>query len=254
MGAGLVYDPEPFEVRFLRRPNRFLAEVQPLSGDRPQLVHVPNPGRMEELLIPGQTRGYVRPVAREGRRTRGTLVTVEHDGTLVSIDTLAANTLVGAALRSGAVTGFGRVGWRAEVSWGPHRFDFARLGRRRPDVAELLEVKSSNLKVGDLALFPDAPTERGARHLEALADERRRGLRCSVVIVVQRGDARAFAPNRALDPEFARAFDRAVGAGVRVVAYSLRVAPDRLEWGRRLPVVVEAKENLFRRVGPNAGR
>jgi sugar fermentation stimulation protein A len=118
----------------------------------------------------------------------------------------------------------------------------------------LLEVKSSNLRVGPLARFPDAPTERGTRHMKALARACRSGIRTDVVIVVQRSDADAFAPNRALDPDFAEAFDRARAAGVGVSAYRLKVRPKELEWGEAIPVLKKSKENIFNRHGSNAGR
>jgi len=252
--VGIRYAGLPREVVFLRRPNRFLAFVRPVAGGPAQAVHVPNPGRMRELLVPGVTRGYVVPARNPQRATSATLVSVIHEGTLVSIDTMAANRLVARALADGGVGPLPRTGWRAEVPWGRHRFDFARLdpGSGRP--VHLLEVKSSNLKEGRRALFPDAPTERGTRHLDALAEARRAGVRADVVFAVQRSDVEEIAPNRALDPAFAAAFDRARAAGVRTTAYRLTVRPEGVRWGPPMAVLEGARENIFNRHGSNAVR
>ncbi|MCI4328941.1 MAG: DNA/RNA nuclease SfsA [Thermoplasmata archaeon] len=230
--------PLPTEpVRFLGRPNRYLAKVAPLEGGPSFDAHVPNPGRMRELLIPGVTTGFALPVPSSHRKTSHTLVSVVHDGTLVSIDTLLANRIVEPALAAGAVRGLGRGPWIPEVRWGHQRFDFARRSRVSGEVVHFLEVKSSNLKVGRTAMFPDAPTARGTHHLETLTRLRRRGLRADVVFVVQRADAVQFTPNRALDPKFGVAFDRARAAGVRCSAYRLDVVPGGARWGARIPLV-----------------
>jgi len=230
------YDGAPVAVRFLRRPNRFLAVVQ-VAPDGPVVrCHVPNPGRMEELLIPGGTTGYIVPADRPGRSTRFDLVAVRHGRTLVSVDTRLGNRIVRAALDRSPPSGLEGGGWRAEVTFGRHRFDFARVDPPSGRPTALLEVKSSNLRVGRTAFFPDAPTVRGARHLEALARAHRAGVDGHVLFVVQRRDVDAFAPNRALDPAFARAFDRALDAGVTVRAHRLNVAPEGAVWGPAVPV------------------
>lgn len=253
MSVRLRYEGTPREVVFLRRPNRFLAVVRSVRGGRPGSVHVPNPGRMVELLVPGATRGWILAARNPDRATSATLVSVGHEGTLVSIDTLAANRIVALALRAGAVGPLPRTGWRAEFPMGHHRFDFARLDPATGHVVHLLEVKSSNLKDGRLARFPDAPTERGARHLDALAAARRQGVRADVVIAVQRSDVDGFAPHWALDPTFARSFERARAAGVGVWVYTMEIRPGEIRWGRRLPLIERARENIFNRHGSNAG-
>ena len=229
------YGGRPEEVLLLARPNRYRARVRRPGGGRPFDVHVPNPGRMEELLVPGSTRGYVVRAPGPTRKTAFDLVAVRHGRSLVSIDPRASNRLARAALERRWLTGAPAGPWSAEVRWGRSRLDF---GRRDPQgrLTALLEVKSSNLRVGSTALFPDAPTLRGTRHLEELVRARRAGRFAGVLFVVQRRDVRSFAPNRALDPAFARAFDRARAAGVRVWAISLRVRPGRLEWGTPLHV------------------
>ena len=223
-------------VLFLRRPNRYLAIVQRESRGPTFAAHVPNPGRMEELLIPGETLGFAVPAFRPGRKTRFDLVAVRHGAELVSIDSRVANRLVALALPMGTVAGLPRTHWRAEPSVGHARLDFGRFhpGTGRPE--GYLEVKSSNLRVGEEALFPDAPTERGRRHLEVLATLARRGIRCDLLFAIQRDDVRAFRPNRVLDPEFSAALDRARESGVRVHAIRMRVSPDRVQLSEVVPV------------------
>ncbi|HEV2519632.1 MAG TPA: DNA/RNA nuclease SfsA [Thermoplasmata archaeon] len=224
-------------IRFLRRPNRYLAIVQRESGGSPFAAHVPNPGRMEELLVPGDTLGFAVPAARPGRKTRFDLVAVRHGPELVSIDSRVANRLVAVALPMGIVAGLPHTHWRAEPTVGHARLDFGRFhpGTGRPE--GYLEVKSSNLRVGEEALFPDAPTQRGRRHLEVLTSLARRGIRCDVLFAIQRDDVRAFRPNRVLDPEFAAALDRARGSGVGVHAIRMQVSPDRVRLSEVVPVV-----------------
>lgn len=233
VSAGYTGPARP--VRFLERPNRFLARVAGARG-RAFLAHVPNPGRMEELLVPGATVGYVVPAGAAGRATHWDLVAVVRSRTLVSVDSRIANRLVGRLLREAPPRGLPRGGWHAEVPWGRHRFDFARRTTARGPWTQLLEVKSSNLRVGRTALFPDAPTERGTQHLETLTRAQRAGVDAHVLFAIQRDDVAEFAPNRELDPAFARALDAAVVAGVSVRAYRLRVAPDSVTWGERVPV------------------
>lgn len=201
-------------------------------------VHVPNPGRMEELLIPGSTVASVVSVTpNPTRKTRHDLVAVRHGRTWVSIDTRVSNRLVEAVLAGQAIRSLrGPIPWRREFTLGHHRFDFARLDASGQLVG-LLEVKSSNLKVGRTALFPDAPTIRGAQHLRELARQARRGVDATVLFIVQRNDVRQFTPNRYLDPRFGTAFDAARRAGVRLLAYSTRVSPGGIEWGRSIPVL-----------------
>jgi sugar fermentation stimulation protein A len=199
-------------------------------------VHVPNPGRMEELLVPGATEGWI--VVAKGdrnRRTRHDLIAVRHGRTTVSIDTRVANRLVYSALEEGRLSTFGPGPWRPEYFWSGCRWDFATVGADGPP-RSLIEVKSSNLKVGRTAFFPDAPTRRGTHHVQELANAARRGIRAGVLFAIQRSDVDRFAPNRRLDPAFAGALDRARRAGVVVQAFTLRVHPGHVEWGGAIPV------------------
>ncbi|MCI4331174.1 MAG: DNA/RNA nuclease SfsA [Thermoplasmata archaeon] len=242
----MEYAHAPVAVRFLSRPNRYLAEVETLRTGRRLFAHVPNPGRMEELLVPGRSTGFVIPAPGTHRKTHADLVSVYHRGTLVSIDSRMANRLVGAAFGLGRLRGFGGGRWAPEVAVGHHRLDF---GQRGPggNPTHLVEVKSSNLAMGRTAMFPDAPTLRGTAHVELLGRLQRRGVRCGLLIVVQREDVDEFTPNARLDPAFAAAFARAIRVGVRVEARTTGISPSGAVWGRRIPVLPGPRANVFRR-------
>ena len=240
-----TYGVPPIPVRFLERPNRYLAIVEPIAGGARFEAHVPNPGRMEELLVPMDTNGWVVASGGPTRRTAYDLVAVRHGRAIASIDTRIGNRLIARALDAGAIPTLPRGLWRAEVPRGAHRFDFALNDPDSGRITHLVEVKCSNLRVGRAAYFPDAPTLRGRLQLLALAAAIRRGMKATVLFVVQRPDVVALRPNRALDPEFGRAMDRAGRAGVRFLAYRIWVGPGEVAIDRRIPVDLRTSTKAF---------
>lgn len=207
----------------LRRLNRFAVEVE--VGGRPLAAHLPNSGRLRELLAPG-TPALLAPRPGAGRRTAFDLLLVRLGHTWVSADARLPNPLLREALDEGRIEPlrpYPQV--QSEVRFGGSRVDFLLRG---PAGHCLLETKSVTLVERGIALFPDAPTRRGVRHLEELVEARRRGLAVAVAFVVQRGDARAFAPHDEADPLFGRALRRAAHEGVMVLAYRCRVSPRRV--------------------------
>ena len=222
-------------ARFLERPNRFLAIVD-VEGRRVE-AHLPDPGRLKELLVPGR-RVWVRPARGEGRRTAFTLALAEAPtGELVSLVTTLPNALAAEALEAGRIREL--TGWEPlgrEQRWGRSRFDF-RLGR--PGGREmLLEVKSVTLVQDGRAFFPDAVTARGARHVRELAEAREAGLEAAVLFVAQRRDARSVTAARSIDPEFADALESAADAGVRLLGYRCRVTLTSARLTEPIPVSV----------------
>ncbi len=201
---------------FLRRRNRFVVEVE-LDG-RVVRAHLPNPGRLQEVLDPGR-RILLRP-APPGRRTAWTAVGADLGPFLVSLDATLPNRAFPSFLERGTVPELR--GWRIlarEPRLGEGRADFLLArGRRRVWV----EVKSVTLVENGLALFPDAPTVRGRRHLEELAGLVQRGEEALVLFVVQRPDATRFGPHAGIDPKFAEAFREALAAGVAARAVVCR--------------------------------
>ncbi|MBI4344119.1 MAG: DNA/RNA nuclease SfsA [Euryarchaeota archaeon] len=199
---------------FLRRPNRFTVLVE--IGGVPRTCHLPNPGRLEELLVPG-AKVFLREKGEGKRRTGYDLVAVSHQGGLVSVDSRLPNRLVEEALAEGRIPPFRRCHLaRGEVSYGRSRFDFLLQCGDRPC---LLEVKSCTLVRDGRALFPDAVTDRGRRHGLELARAHQEGYRAAVLFVVQRTDASIFSPNDATDPAFGEALRWAAWQGVEVLAY-----------------------------------
>ena len=210
--------------QFVRRLNRFAALVE--VGGRRALAHVANSGRLGELLVPGHAV-YLRCPPAEGRRCPYDLALVQYRGRLVSVDARLPNLLVAEALAAGRIAPLcGYPLTRAEVRQGSHRLDFVL---ERPGARCLVEAKSCTLVEGGVALFPDAPTERGRRHVELLtravqhAPRPRGRTDAAVVFVVQRADAVAFRPHAEADPALALALARAARAGVRILAYRCRV-------------------------------
>lgn len=219
----------------MARPNRFLVRAR-LDGGRVVRAACRDPGRLERLLVPG-VELRLRPAPRGTRRTRFDLVLARQGRAWVSVVPVAANDVLAAALARGDADGLrGARVLAREVRRGHSRFDFLLLLRGR---SLWTEVKSVGLVEHGVALFPDAPSARAARHLRELTALARAGEAALVVFVVQRAGARVVAPFASRDPEFARALGEAVSGGVRVRAYACRVGPRGL--GLAGPLRVRAR-------------
>jgi sugar fermentation stimulation protein A len=229
--AGTAFEPLA-RATFVARPHRFL--VQARRGGRRIEVACRDPGRLLGLLSPG-TPLLLAPRAGKHRKTRYDLVLVRAGGRWLSLVPVLANRIFESALRAGAVPGLhGARVLAREVKHGRSRFDLLLEHRGRRVLAE---VKSAGGLLRDgCALFPDAPTERGRRHLRELAAYSRAGGHALVAFVVQRPDVRRFSPNRALDPGFADALDEAAAAGVRLLAFACAVSPRGCRLLRRIPI------------------
>lgn len=228
-------------ARFLSRPNRFIACVE-LDG-REETVHVKNTGRCRELLAPGATV-FLEESGNSARKTRFDLIAVEKvlpdlPPLLINMDAQAPNKVFGEwmAAGHGAQMGLPKPELlRPETTWGNSRFDFYWEG---PGGKGFVEVKGCTLERSGLALFPDAPTLRGVKHLHELAAARQAGYQCAVCFVLQMKGCYAFCPNEDTHPEFGQALREAAAAGVRVLAVDCRVTPDSLVIDRPVPVHLE---------------
>lgn len=211
--------------RFVRRLNRFAATVK-VEG-RSVEAHVPNSGRLHELFLPGAEVRLAPQHPSPTRRTAYDMALVRVGRQWVAMDARKPPAILLEALEAGRVAPF--AGCRPvarEPVYGAGRFDLElACGGQRC----LVETKSVTLVVEGCALFPDAPTERGRRHLRELVSAVQAGLRAAVVFIVQRPDAGCFAPHVAADPAFARALRQAAQAGVAVHAYRCHVDPQRIE-------------------------
>lgn len=214
---------------FLSRPNRFVAHVQ-INGVT-ETVHVKNTGRCRELLVPG-ARVYLEGNSDPKRKTAWDLVAVEKGGRLINMDAQAPNRVFDRWVRSGGfLPGVTLV--RPEVRFGQSRFDFyveADGGRH------FIEVKGVTLEQDGVARFPDAPTQRGVKHLEELIRAREQGYESWVCFVIQMTPVRWLEPNDATHPAFGDALRRAAAAGVHVLAVDCAVTPDSLTIQRPVPV------------------
>lgn len=221
------------EGTFLDRPNRFLAVVE-LDGVRVE-AHVPDPGRLEELLRP-RARVRLRPALAPGRRTAWDMIGVRSPRGWVNIDSRLPNLLFAEAVREGRLAEFGRAcDITPEYPFVRSRFDFRLDCGGAPC---LVEVKGCTLVMGGVALFPDAPTLRGARHVEELAKAVSEGWRACAVFVVKHPGARQFSPHEATDPLFASALRRAAAAGVEVLAYLAPWRGRSIRLEKSLPVAL----------------
>lgn len=223
------------EGRFMARNNRFRVTVE-VAGQR-VAAHLPNSGRLRELLVPGR-RVLLAEQDRPGRRTRYDLGLVEVEDHWVSVDARLPNDLVEEALRDGRLAPFaGYSTVHREAAWGRSRFDFRLEGTGQPPC--LIEVKSVTLVVEGLGCFPDAVTLRGRRHLIELAEAVTEGYRAAVVFVVQRDDALGLRPHDESDPDFGSELRQRLRQGVEVYAYRCRVDPQRIEIDQPLPVYLD---------------
>ena len=214
---------------FRARPNRFIAHVE-VDGAA-EVVHVKNTGRCREFLVPGAAV-YLEESANPARKTRYDLIAVEKGDLLVNMDAQAPNKVFQEWAEGG---GFlpGLTSLRPETTWGSSRFDFYwEAGERRGFV----EVKGVTLEEDGHARFPDAPTERGVKHLEELIRCQDEGYEAAVCFVIQMAGMKDFAPNDVTHPAFGAALRKAAGAGVRVLARECRVTPDRLTMAGPVPV------------------
>lgn len=194
--------------------------------DRILPAFLPNPGRMCELLTPG-TEVILREIAtKKNRKTDYDLIGVVYNGQMVSVDSRVPNKLVLEALKNGDIEELSEYNTiKPEYSYGHTRFDFLLANKYERC---LLEVKSCTLVKEGVAMFPDAETERGRKHLRDLMKAKREGYRSCVLFVIQRIDAQVFAPNDETDPEFGRALREAAEEGVEVYAYYSKFTGDMI--------------------------
>ena len=203
---------------FLKRPNRFIAEVE-IDG-RKETVHVKNTGRCRELLVPGCEVWLTAP-GTPGRKTKYDLVVVRKStGVLFNIDSQAPNKVVKEWL---STQGFDRV--IPEYTFGDSRIDFYM---EKGDERFLMEVKGCTLEFDGIGYFPDAPTERGVKHIRELIKAKARGYRTALAYVIQMEGVSEVRPHREMHSEFGEAIDDAINAGVEILFLRCKVEPDKL--------------------------
>ena len=216
------------QAHFLERPNRFIAHVE-LEGET-VVCHVKNTGRCRELLVPGATV-YLERGTNPARRTAWDLIAVEKGHRLINMDAQAPNRIFAQWIRQQEPG----IAVHPEYRYGDSRLDFCL---ERPEGLHLVEVKGVTLEENRNARFPDAPTERGVKHIRELQGAAECGLDAAIFFVVQLKDVNSVAPNDATHPAFGQALREAAAHGVRVLAYDCNVTPDSLTIRREVPVIL----------------
>ncbi|MBQ9151048.1 MAG: DNA/RNA nuclease SfsA [Clostridia bacterium] len=233
----MTYPTAVIPARFIARPNRFIATVD-INGV-PTTVHVKNTGRCRELLIPGATV-YLAASANPTRKTPYDLIAVDKvlaDGhkETVNMDSQAANDVAAEWLPvSGLFPTDAAI--RREVTHGDSRFDFCISNADGQGATAYLEVKGCTLERDGVALFPDAPTERGVKHIRELINLAEQGIAAYILFVIQMKGTHTFRPNDATHKAFGDALREAHEAGVHILAVDCHVSPDTVTVDGYIPV------------------
>ena len=220
--------------QFCSRPNRFLAVVR--IGGQEEIVHVKNTGRCRELLIPECTV-YLSRSDNPNRKTKYDLIAVEkqREGKpplLINLASQIPNAAAAEWLETGSLFSANAV-FRREVTHGSSRFDFSIMDG---NIQSFLEVKGVTLEQDGIALFPDAPTLRGVKHLQELTACQQAEIPAYLLLVIQMKEIRAFRPNDAMHPQFGEALRRAAAAGVTLLARDCIVTPDSITIDAPVPI------------------
>ena len=215
---------------FLARPNRFIAHVQ-IDG-QVEVVHVKNTGRCRELLPVG-AEVWCQRSDNPNRKTKYDLITVRKGHRLINMDSQAPNAAAKEWLLSG---GLGQIeNLRPETFHGDSRYDFSFT---RNGQTCFLEVKGVTLENDGICAFPDAPTQRGARHLRGLTQAAQEGYGAYVLFVIQMTDVKHLHPNDVTDPDFGTALREAAANGVTVMAVDCNVTVDTMTIGKEVPAIL----------------
>ena len=219
-------------AKFIARPNRFIAYVQ-LNGEE-VICHVKNTGRCKELLVPGCDI-YLAESDNLQRKTKYDLVAVNKNGELYNMDSYAPNIAAGEYLKQKYP--FAKI--YPERKFGNSRFDFYI---EDGDDKIILEVKGVTLEKDGVALFPDAPTERGVKHIRELTEYSEKGYKTQILFVIQTANINSFSPNDDTHKEFGDALRNAKEKGVTVTAVNCTVTPDSMKIKDEVKVVLKNKQ------------
>lgn len=220
---------------FIKRPNRFIAHV--MINGREEIAHVKNTGRCKELLIPGAIV-YLQEHDNPNRKTRFSLIAVQKGELLVNIDSQAPNKVMMEALTKGLSlpelnSPISQI--KPESVYGSSRFDFyITAGNQKA----YLEIKGVTLEDEGVAKFPDAPTQRGVKHILELMEAVKEGFLAYAVFIVQMKGVSHVTPNDETHSEFGQALRQAHNEGLKIIAYDCLVAPNLLELNEAIPVIL----------------
>lgn len=234
----MIINKEIKIAKFIRRPNRFQGFVE-LNGEE-IMVHVPNTGRCREILTPG-TEVILRKEDNPQRKTSFDLIAGYKGDKLINIDSQIPNKVVEEALKEGKIDALSRYKHvNREKTFGNSRFDF-KLSISDIEIPEqeyYLEVKGVTYETNGLTKFPDAPTERGTKHLLELIEVKKSGRGAGVIFLIQMDNVKAFTPHDSMDKVFGDALRKAYNNGVDVFAYSCQVEPNLIRLDREVKVIL----------------
>ena len=218
-------------AKFVSRPNRFISYVN-IDG-KSEIVHVKNTGRCKELLIP-QANVYLEIAENPARKTKYDLITVEKNNTLVNIDSQAPNKVMEEWLKKGKIFSKKAI-IKREFTYNKSRFDFyVEDGKRKA----FIEVKGVTLERDGIAYFPDAPRERGVKHIQELQSSLKEGYEAYIIFVIQMKRINELRPNDVTHKAFGDALRKASKAGVKVLALDCIIKPDSIVADQPIAVVL----------------
>jgi len=218
---------------FKLRPNRFIAEVD--IGGKEEIVHVKNTGRCREILIEG-TEVILEKARGSSRKTDYSLIAAYKGDMLINIDSQVPNSVIYEAIKGNRIIGLENVRYiKREVKYDNSRFDiyFEKEGKKG-----FVEVKGVTLEKEGVAMFPDAPTLRGTKHLYEMSRAVEEGLSGYIIFLIQLKGVKFFTPNSIMDKEFAKALNYADKMGVKILAYDSIVSEGEIKIGNEIPVVL----------------
>lgn len=221
------------KAQFLNRPNRFIAEV--LINEKPEVVHVKNTGRCKEILREGAVV-YLEKAENPDRKTAFSLISAYKEGLLINIDSQVPNAVVFDAIKEGLVKEIQEtIVLKREVTYGKSRFDLYfenEVGKG------FVEVKGATLEKDGVVMFPDAPTERGTKHICEMIKAVEAGYQGYIFFLIQMKEVKFFTPNKEMDVTFSTALKKAQEAGVKILAYSSYVTEDEIILGSKVTVIL----------------
>ncbi len=230
----MKYNKEIIKAEFIERPNRFHANVK--VKDEIIKVHVPNTGRCREILVPGCTV-FLRKEDNPTRKTPFDLIAAIKDNKLISIDSQIPNKVVDEALKNKKIEKLNKsVNILREKTYGKSRFDFKISTEEGQEY--FLEVKGVTLEENGHSRFPDAPTERGTKHILELIEAKKEGYGAGILFLIQLEEVCSFKPNDITDPKFADTLRQAKDNGVDIFAYNCKVTEDSIELNERIEIIL----------------
>ena len=231
----MKFDKKICRATFLKRPNRFNAHV--VLNNEEIVVHVPNTGRCREILIPETTTVLLREELNPNRKTKYDLIAAYKDNLLINIDSQIPNKVVKEALTLGSIEKLKKYNnILSEKTFGSSRFDFKLSNDNNEEY--YLEVKGVTLEDKGYCRFPDAPTERGRKHLLELIDVKESGRGAGVLFLIQLDNVESFSPNDDTDPKFGEALRLAHKNGVDIFAYSCIVTENEITLNKPVNIIL----------------